>query len=163
MTPPGGSDALPAPIVGARDVIAVRVGRAEFGIAIGVVREVVHVPSITRLPFPPPSVLGVVSIRGVVLPVVDLCDRLFGTPCDRAGRLVIVEEEGQGEIALLVDAVLDLVPVGSGTQEPPDEVRASLPAGWIGAVASPTPDRLVTLLNLGPVLAKPRPADEESR
>jgi chemotaxis signal transduction protein len=145
--------------------IVVRVGPVEVGLHVPLVREVVHVPPITRLPFPPPSVPGVVSVRGTVLPVVDLGDLLFGTPCSREGRLVVLTDPvGTGDVALLVDAVVDLVPLAERVEEIPPEVAASLPEGWIEAVVSPRADRLVTLLNVREVLARnDQPDEEETR
>jgi purine-binding chemotaxis protein CheW len=146
-----------------QSAVVVRVGQVEFGIRVKLVREVLHVPTITRLPFPPPSVPGVVSVRGSVLPVVDLGDRLFGQPSSRKGRIVLVTDPGSGtDLALLVDEVVDLVSLEERIEDPPEEIASSLPEGWIEAVVSPRPDRLVTLLELGPVLARHDDPDEES-
>lgn len=145
-----------------RQAVVVQLGETQFGIPIDRVHEVLHVPPITRLPFPPPSVLGVVNVRGVVLPIIDLGDRIFGVPAKRDGRIVVVtESQSRSDIALLVDQVIDLVPLDIDSGDLPPELAASLPAGWIDSVISPGPDRLVTLLNLEPVLTKPDPADEE--
>lgn len=145
-----------------RQAVVVQLGETQFGIPIDRVHEVLHVPPITRLPFPPPSVLGVVNVRGVVLPIIDLGDRIFGVPAKRDGRIVVVtESQSRSDIALLVDQVIDLVPLDIDSGDLPPELAASLPSGWIDSVISPGPDRLVTLLNLEPVLAKPDPADEE--
>jgi len=53
-------------------------GREEtFGINVFKVREVMHVPPITHAPDMPPGVMGMISLRGAMIPVVDLahfCD-----------------------------------------------------------------------------------------
>ncbi len=147
-----------------RQAVVIQVGEAEFGLRITEVHEVLHVPPITRLPFPPPSVRGIVNIRGSILPVLDLGDRLFGTPADAGGRIVVVDEpESGGEIALLVDRVVDLIALDAERLDAPPEVAASLPDDWIDSVLSPGAGRLVTLLNLPPVLARGGRADEEGR
>jgi purine-binding chemotaxis protein CheW len=148
------------------DLVVIRVGQAEFGIRIESVLEVLHLPQVTRLPFPPPSVRGVVSVRGTLLPVLDLGNRLFGTEgkISESARIVVVRDPGgRGDVALLVDAVPGLAPAGELPMEPPPEVTASLPAGWIEGVVTPAEDRAVTILHLEPVLALHEPADEESR
>lgn len=143
--------------------IVVRTGNVEVGVRVPLVREVLHVPPITRLPFPPPSVPGVVGVRGTVLPVVDLGDLLFGTPSNRDGRLVVLADPvGTGDVALLVDSVVDIVALTAGVEEIPPEVVNSLPSGWIEAVVSPGADRLVTLLNVREVLYRNDPLDEEA-
>lgn len=133
--------------------LAVAVGGVEFGIPVRHVREVLRVPPITRIPFPPPSIRGVTSVRGVVVPVLDLGHRLLATPAQAAGRLVVVTDPTTASpVGLLVDQVYDLVEVTHGGQAPPSEVEASLPAGWIADVLAPSPERLVTLLHLEPIL-----------
>lgn len=144
--------------------LVVRLGRTEFGIDVRQVREVLRPPEITRLPFPPPTILGIVSVRGTLVPVMDLGARLIDTPSSRTGRLVVVHENGNGSaVGLLVDEVLELVSLHGTTREPPAEVEASLPDGWIQGVLSPTEDRLVTLLSLSHVLDLPSPIAQESR
>ena len=144
--------------------VVVRVGAAEFGIDVTHVREVLRLPAITRLPFPPPTILGIVSVRGTLVPVMDLGQRLLDTPSNRDGRLVVVlDPESEGVVGLLVDEVLDLVPLDVAAQEVPPEVAVSLPEGWIRGVLAPTPERLVTLLDLPHVLDVQTPAAEESR
>ena len=145
--------------------VVVRVGSTEFGIDVRPVREVLRPPAITRLPFPPPSILGIVSVRGTLVPIMDLGDRLLGTAADRSGRLVVAREpDGPGFVGLLVDAVLDLVPLeGLSAGSVPPEVERSLPEGWVSGVISPTPERLVTMLDLPQVLDIHTPAAEERR
>jgi len=146
------------------ELLVVLVSGVEFGIPVDVARGVIRVPAITRLPFPPPSVLGVASVRGTLVPVLDLGDRLLRTPSSRTGRLVLVENDTTGQpIGLLVDAVPGLVSGGLHTQKPSPEVEASLPSGWIGGIVSAEPERLITLLNLDPVLAVSTPTDKEQQ
>jgi purine-binding chemotaxis protein CheW len=144
--------------------VVIRVGATEFGIDVRQVRQVLRPLAITRLPFPPPTILGIASVRGTLVPVMDLGQRLLGTPSARDGKLIVVAEpDGDGSVGLLVDAVLDLVLLDDGVHEPPAEVEESLPAGWIRGVLAPDADRLVTLLDLTQVLDLHHPAAEESR
>jgi purine-binding chemotaxis protein CheW len=142
--------------------VVVRLGETEFGVDVRRVREVLPVPPITRLPFPPPTILGIVSIRGTLVPIMDLGARLLGRPADPQGRLVVVRDpERDGSVGLLVDEVLDLAPMEQAGNEPPPEVEASLPSGWILGVLSPESSRLVTLLDLTHVLDLKNSAAEE--
>lgn len=144
--------------------VVIRVGAIEFGLDVRQVREVLRLPAITRLPFPPPTILGIASVHGTLVPVMDLGERLLGKPADRGGRLVIVSEpDGSGQVGLLVDAVLDLVPMDESSHDPPPEVEASLPSGWVQGVLAPAEERLVTMLDLTHVLDLHHPAAEESR
>lgn len=134
------------------EAVAVRLGAAEFALPLPRVRAVLRPPPITRTPFPPPDVCGVVQVRGALLAVLDLGTRLRGRPARRPGRLVVVAGAAPEPVALLVDAVNGLVAVPALPLPPPAEAEAPLPEGWLAGVLRPAPGRLVTLLNLDAVL-----------
>ena len=102
--------------------------REEFGIPIGRVREVLRVGDITRVPEAPPHIRGVTSVRGRILPVVELRTRLglspLGEPGTRA-RIVVVEAHGR-VLGLIVDAVNQVVNVpADSVLAPPGEVLSA--------------------------------------
>lgn len=133
-------------------VVVITAAGSEFGLPVEMVQEVVRVPPITRLPFPPPTVRGVASIRGEVVTVMDLGMRLLGRRSADERRLVVVQDPATGEkIGLLVEEVSGLVQESSEAAAPP-ETLASLPEGWIARVITPAPDRVVTVLDLEAVL-----------
>lgn len=134
-------------------VLAVRVGGAEFGIPADRVREVLRPPPLTRVPAPPPGVLGVAQVRGTVLAVMDLGARLGMSPVADTGRLVVVWGRGREAVGLLVDRVVGLAEEGDDAT-PPAEAEAALPAGWLAGVAAPAPGRRVALLHLERVLGE---------
>lgn len=135
--------------------VAVRVGNADFGLPIERVREVLHPPPMARVPMTPPAVRGVASVRGDVVPVVDLGRRLgLGEAPAEGGRLVVVTHEVTGEpIGLLVDEVRGLVERNAPELEAaPEEVVAGLPDGLVRAVVGAGQDRTVVILELDRVL-----------
>ncbi|HEV2131461.1 MAG TPA: chemotaxis protein CheW [Longimicrobiaceae bacterium] len=144
-------------------IVAVRLDAAEFGLPIERVREVLTPPPITRVPFVPPAICGVASVRGTILPVLDLGLRLLGSEAARPGQLVVVSgAAGDGPIGLLVDAATGLVEAPpEAIQPPPAEAEATLPPGFILGVVAPEPGRLVTLLDISRVLAVGEPAEKE--
>lgn len=153
-----------APGIDAERAVVVALGETEFGIDVKRVREVLRPLPVTRLPFPPPTILGIVSIRGTLVPVMDLGERLLGRAADPHGRLVVVRDPDRpGSIGLLVDAVHDLIDMDEASHEPPPEVEATLPPGWILGVLAPEEARLVTLLDLNRVLDLKNPPAEERR
>jgi purine-binding chemotaxis protein CheW len=148
-------------------LVVLTLGPAEFALPIRSVREVLRAPVISRVPFAPPAVCGVFGLRGEVIPVIDLGERLFGQPARRPGSVVVVRAEGMAEsAALLVDSVPGLIDAGQAeVYDTPAEAEATLPAGWAVAVVVPEPGRLVTLLDLLQVLGAPQtaPSSEGSR
>jgi purine-binding chemotaxis protein CheW len=103
------------------------VAKLLVGIDIRSIQEILRVQPVTVVPLAPSTVRGLMSLRGQIVPVVDLRVRL-GLPAsgsETAGFNVIVRTS-QGAVSLLVDEVGDVVEVGPETFEPvPDTMSAS--------------------------------------
>lgn len=92
----------------AHALLSFRIAGRQFALDAERVSEVVRRPAVTRVPHAPPSLCGVASLRGQVLPVVSLRELLGVTGADSAGddRLIVL---GGGEpLALAVDEVVGL-------------------------------------------------------
>jgi len=98
-------------------VITFTVGEQEFALEISLIREIDRVGSITNLPHLPPHVVGVINLRGAIVPVVDLRLRLGleARPVTKVSRIIVVEGE-TGPVGLLVDAVYQVMNL------PPDKL-----------------------------------------
>ncbi|THD43926.1 MAG: chemotaxis protein CheW [Bradyrhizobium sp.] len=93
-----------------REFITFRVGVQEFCIDIMSVREIRGWTPATALPHAPTYVRGVINLRGSVLPIIDLAERLGFTASDVSARqVIIVVQVGARIIGLLVDAVSDIL------------------------------------------------------
>ena len=111
---------------GPREFIAFRVGVQEFCIDIMSVREIRGWTPATALPHAPSYVRGVINLRGSVLPVVDLAERLGFPPTDASARqVIIVVQVGAQIIGLLVDAVSDILTLTTETIQPTPEVASA--------------------------------------
>jgi purine-binding chemotaxis protein CheW len=90
-------------------LLLVRLDRQLYGVPAEQVREVARCRTLTPVPGAPAALPGIINQRGTILPVIDprLLLGLAQAPTDRASRLVLLAAAGI-EIALLVDAVLDL-------------------------------------------------------
>ena len=101
------------------DVLLLRLAGELYGVPSASVREVVRYRAYTPVPGSPPSLPGILSQRGTILPVVELRP-LLGlamVPVTRAARLVIVAHQ-EIDMALLVEAVLDLAALPADTLQP---------------------------------------------
>lgn len=89
-----------------------RIGDDEFGLPIEAVDEVTPLPpKLTALPNSPAFVLGVMNLRGEVIPVIDQAHRFRGTAADGPKRRVIVVRIGTLKAGFLVDAVTEILRV----------------------------------------------------
>lgn len=90
--------------------VVFQLGREEFGLQIESVQEIVRVPDqVVRIPEAPAWVEGVMNLRGVVLPVLDL-RRKFGLPAgERTERQrILVCAIGGGRVGFIVDGVSEV-------------------------------------------------------
>ena len=94
----------PAPDEGAASVLVFEVAGARYAVDATRVEAIVATPPIAPLPHPPPSVLGVASVRGRMRLVVDP----GGARVESSERLVVLH--GDGQLALLAGQVLGVAP-----------------------------------------------------
>ena len=131
----------------------VETGRREtFGINVFKVREVMRAPEITRAPDMPPAVEGMVSLRGTLVPVVDLA-KYANLKTEPEGKVMIVTEYNgrtQGFLAEAVDTILRID--WSAMREPP-ELLTYKTGGLVTAVTELSDSRLVMMMDVERVLA----------
>jgi purine-binding chemotaxis protein CheW len=128
------------------ELITVRVGEQLFALDIMTVREIRGWSPSTPVPHGPDHVLGMINLRGVVLPVIDLAARL-GLPRrepDNTSVVVVADLDGR-PVGLMVDAVCDILTVSAGQVQAAPEL-----GGHAGLVSGVIPDgeQITTVLDL---------------
>jgi purine-binding chemotaxis protein CheW len=145
-----------APVVLAREeFLTFLLGREEYAVAIERVREVVRSPPITEVPRAPAHILGVVTVRGEVVAVIDPRRRLglpAAHPAEGEGKVVIVDA-GDGPCGLHVDGVASVVRLRPGSIEPCPQGIAGQRAEYLSGIGREG-DRLFTVLDLGALLRR---------
>ncbi|AXJ95033.1 MULTISPECIES: chemotaxis protein CheW [unclassified Sphingomonas] len=131
-----------------RQLITFQIGDQVLGVDIMAIREIRAWSPATPLPNVPPHVRGVVNLRGVVLPVLDLSHRLgWGMTDPSARHVIIVVRIGEQLQGLIVDAVNDIVTVpDDGMQALPD-IGDAPAAGFLEGLAT-IDQRLILILAL---------------
>lgn len=133
--------------------LLVLVGEEQYALPGDAVVEVTRWRAPTPVPGAPPVLPGIVSQRGSVLPVIDLrlVMGLAAAPPARASRLVMVQHQHVA-LALLVDGVIDLIPLALETLAQPPAALDPARARLLAAVARYN-DAPLAVLNLGALLA----------
>lgn len=115
--------------------IVVKLGDEQYGIDISNVDNIVRMQSITRVPKSQPYFVGVINLRGEVVPIMSL-RRRFGLEDDVYGtatRIIIIRMEDQSMVGFIVDEVKEVVNIDPRTIEKPtfklDEENASYLTG----------------------------------
>lgn len=131
-----------------------RTGREEtFGINVFKVREVMRIPEITRAPEMPEAVEGMVSLRGSLVPVIDLAKYSGIQTDDKADIMIVTEYNGhtQGFLVKAVDNILRLD--WSAMRVPPSMLAAEM-GGLVTAITELKDGRLVMMMDVEKVLSE---------
>jgi purine-binding chemotaxis protein CheW len=91
-------------------------GRA-YGLDVGHVREILRFRAPTRLPGAPAHVLGLINMRGLLVPVIDLARRLHGTASNPHAASIVLVEHGARAVGVTVAEVHDVVPLDDAACE----------------------------------------------
>lgn len=138
-----------------------RTGRREtFGINVFKVREVMRTPAITAAPEMPGSVEGMVSLRGVLVPVVDL-GRYVGIGGDARREIMIVTEYNGHTQGFLVEAVDTILRLDWAQMRVPPEMLTANLGGLVTAVTELPDQRLVMMLDVEKVLSETTAHDDQ--
>jgi len=112
---------MPAPSRALRELLVFELDGAPYALPIERVREIVRPRAFTPVPHVPADVLGVISLRGEIVQVLDTRLRL-GLPhveISRASRVIVMSGEHGDVTGLLVDAVDAVLRVEEGELRPP--------------------------------------------
>ncbi|MCP1426143.1 purine-binding chemotaxis protein CheW [Paenibacillus xylanexedens] len=136
-------------------VIVFKLGSEEYGIEVDKVQTIERMMPITRVPKTLSFVKGVINLRGVVIPVIDLRGRfsLPETEYTDQTRIVIVGVEDM-QVGFIVDSANDVIDIKSSAIDSPPEVVGGVKARYLRGVAKLEDSRLLIMLNLNEVLNK---------
>lgn len=137
---------------GAEQYLTFLLAGQEYGIDILRVQEIKGWDKPTRIPHSPEHVLGVINLRGAVVPIIDLRMR-FGVetaPFGPTTVVIVVRVNGQrGEltVGVVVDAVCEVCNVSEGQLRPPPDVGGSIDSDFVKGLAM-TDKRMLILLSV---------------
>ncbi len=135
------------------ELLAFWVADEEYAVPIVEVQEIIKVPTITSVPRVAPAVLGITSLRGTIVPVVDL-RQLLGLEAaapTRAARILVVRGDDD-PVGFLVDRVSSVVRLGAEAIEPVPRTMQREALQLLAGVGKEG-ERMLILLELAAVLA----------
>ena len=123
------------------------VGGRTYGIDVTAVQEVLEPRPITAVPLSAPSVAGVISLRGQLLPALDLRRMLGMAPASQRDEpsMHLVVHGASGNVSLLIDAAGDVVVCDRFRAEPPPAYLSGPGAGFVTGTYPRDGDVLVVL------------------
>jgi purine-binding chemotaxis protein CheW len=134
-------------------LVGFQIGEEEFGVEILKVQEINRMPEISPIPNSEEYVKGVINLRGAVIPVLSLRQRMGMEEIeyDNKTRVIVVEEEGK-TMGLIVDQVTEVLRLSADVVEPPPSIVVKKEAAYISGVGKHD-DRLVSLLDVKRLVA----------
>lgn len=149
---PTDMSSIPTPAQAGRvnigEFLAFKLGREEYGVDILRVQEIRSYEAPTRIANAPAHVLGVVNLRGVIVPIVDMRIKFNMAEVNyNIFTVVIVLNIGRQVVGMVVDGVSDVIMLGSDQLRPVPEISSSIGSENLLAIGS-MEDRMVILLDI---------------
>jgi purine-binding chemotaxis protein CheW len=133
--------------------VSFRLGAEHYGAEINLIHELKGWDAVTRIPYTPKYLLGVLNLRGAIVPVIDLRIR-FGLdriPYDPSTVVVVVRvpaDRGERTAGVVVDAVNDVLHIHTIDVKPAPVLAGAVAQTFINGIAQ-VGERLVMLLDIG--------------
>lgn len=133
-------------------VLVFCLGGETYGIDILSVKEIRGWSAVTRIPKSLPHVLGVLNLRGAIVPIIDLRLRFALDSAEFLSTTVIIvlslhTEAGHRECGIVVDSVSDVVDVPEESVKPPPALNTSRDGAFLSGLAT-VDERMLILLNV---------------
>ena len=136
------------------EFISFAIGDDQYGVDIMAVREIKGWNPITHLPKQPAHMRGVLNLRGVMVPIVDLRCRLGeGLTETTPMHVVIVVQIGAQAVGLLADRVLDIVSIGGNQVQPVPRISRAGRRNYLSGLVT-VEGQMIALLDLPQLLAE---------
>src|SRR5512142_3007816 len=123
-----------------RQYLSFTLGENDYAVGILQVKEILQYDTVTRVPSVPPSIRGVINLRGSVVPVVDLAVKfgLAPMPVTKRTCVLIVEATMGGErmvMGVLADSVKEVLELGAADIQPPPTFGTQVKVEFITGMA----------------------------
>ncbi|HWK75244.1 MAG TPA: chemotaxis protein CheW [Povalibacter sp.] len=137
---------------GSHQVLTFTLGEETYGVDILRVQEIRGYSTVTRIPQAPAHVLGVLNLRGSIVPIVDMrmrfnLERAEYTPLTVIIVLSVESAVGRRDFGVVVDGVSDVIDVAGGDIKPAPEMGAHVSTEFIQGLAA-VAGRMVMLLDI---------------
>lgn len=130
------------------EIIAFRLHDQEFCVRTTTIREIRGWGPATPIPHAPVEVIGVMNLRGSVIPIIDLANKLGMRSTEPNERSAIVVAEVRGvAIGLVVDQVSDILTIAANVLQPVPEISVSPGTKYADGIIA-QPEGMICFLNL---------------
>jgi len=130
------------------EVLAFRLGDEEYGVDILKVQEIRGRDAVTRIANAPDFIQGVVNLRGMIVPIIDLRRRFrFGSAADDQFTVVIILNLGGRVLGMVVDSVSDVIRLDPAEIRPAPQMGSAVDTDFLLGLAT-VDERMLILLDI---------------
>jgi len=120
------------PAISGLEFLAFRLGQEEYGIDIQKVQELRGYDAVTRIANSPEFIKGVVNLRGIILPIIDMRIKFnLGTPVYDQFTVVIIVNVAGCVIGMVVDSVSDVITLTAEQVKPAPQIGSALDTNYV--------------------------------
>ena len=142
-----GSEKMAADIAG-NEFLAFTLGKEEYGIDILKVQEIRGYEAVTRIANAPEFVKGVINLRGIIVPIVDMRIKLhLGEPTYDQFTVVIILNIAGRVVGMVVDSVSDVVTLNPGEIKPAPEMGTAFNTDYLIGLGT-LEERMIILVDI---------------
>ena len=127
-------------------------GGEEFALGVGRIVEILQRQDCMPLPNMPDFLIGVIELRGRVIPVMDLRMRFGLKPAAKSKERIIVIRKGRERLAVLVDDVSEIIALGETQVTPPPSIFKGIGAVYMEGIAR-LGKRMIVVFNVDRLLS----------
>lgn len=143
---------LASELVPSGQLVTFTLDGVEFGLDIDRVQEITHRSDVTPVPGSPSFILGVINLRGLIIPVIDSRVRFHMAPQEPTAKTrIIVLRLGSGPTGLQVDSVAEVVRLEDNAVRETPPLVAGIRAEYLAGMVT-VGTRLITLIHLDKLL-----------
>ncbi len=135
-----------------REYLAFYLSGEEYAVDIMMIKEIIKPVVITHVPRAPDVISGIISLRGTILPILNLRKKLGLKDLElgRQARIVVVSSE-KGLVGLMVDAVTGVIKLSDSEIEPPPSVLNEIEVEFVKGVGR-YKERFIVFMDVNKVL-----------
>ena len=151
----GAVDGGPKAALAGGEFLTFRLGAEEYGIDILRVQEIRSYEAPTRIANAPPFIKGVVNLRGVIVPIVDLRLKLGCEAVEYNEFTVVIVLNVAGRVVgAVVDSVSDVLELSNDAVKPAPELASSVDTSFITGIGN-VGDRMLILMDIEAFMSSP--------
>jgi purine-binding chemotaxis protein CheW len=130
------------------EVLSFKLGKEEYGINILKVQEIRGYDAVTRIANAPEYIKGVVNLRGIIVPIIDMRIRFnLGEPTYDSLTVVIILNIGQQIMGMVVDSVSDVVTLSAEQIKPAPQMNTVLNTDYLTGLGT-IDERMLILVDI---------------